>query len=103
MTEKAEEAVVAMKARVREEVVVRKTGEDHVEQIDDTVRRTEVDVDEGLGGAQDRSAFGFKEGGTGTSGSTGTGGATGATGFDSKREHEREGSGYTDRIDKTGL
>ena len=109
MTEKAEEAVVAKDARVREELVVKKTAEQHVEQIDDTVRRTEVDVDEGQRGAQDRSAFGFREGGTGTSGSSGTGGSsgagggTGATGFDTKREPERQGSGYTDRIDKTGL
>jgi uncharacterized protein (TIGR02271 family) len=104
MTETVEEAVVAKEARVREELVVKKTSEQHVEQIDDTVRRTEVEVDEGNAGSQDRSAFGFKEGGTGstgTSGSTGTG--TGATGFESKREPEREGSGYTDRIDKTGL
>jgi uncharacterized protein (TIGR02271 family) len=56
MTETAEEAVVAKEARVKEEVVVRKTAEEHVEQIDDTVRRTEVEVDEGKSG----SAFGFK-------------------------------------------
>lgn len=93
MTETAEEAVVAKEARVREELVVRKTAEDHVEQINDTVRRTEVDVDEGARGSQDRSAFGFKEGGTGT----------GATGSETKREPEHQGSGYTDRIDKTGL
>jgi uncharacterized protein (TIGR02271 family) len=104
MTEKAEEAVVAKEARVREELVVKKTAEQHVEQIDDTVRRTELDVDEGMRGSEDRSAFGFKEGGKGTPGSTGTsGGGTGATGLDSKREPERQGSGYTDRIDKTGL
>lgn len=63
MTETHEEAVVAKEARIREEVVVRKTAEEHVEQIDDTVRRTEVDIDEGLsrdsgGTAGDRSAFG---------------------------------------------
>jgi uncharacterized protein (TIGR02271 family) len=52
MTERAEEAVVAKEARVNEEVVIRKTAEEHVENIDDTVRHTEVDVDEG------RSAFG---------------------------------------------
>jgi uncharacterized protein (TIGR02271 family) len=57
MTETAEEAVVAKEARVAEEVVVRKTAEEHVEQIDDTVRRTEVDIDEG---GTDRSAFGFQ-------------------------------------------
>jgi len=41
-------------------VVVRKTAEQHVEQIDDTVRKTEVDVDDnartGAG-----SAFGFQD------------------------------------------
>jgi len=47
MTETAEEAVVAKEAVVREEVVVRKTAEERVENIDDTVRRTEVEVDEG--------------------------------------------------------
>lgn len=54
MTERAEEAVVAKEAHVTEEVVIRKTAEERVESIDDTVRRTEVDVDE----TEDRSAFG---------------------------------------------
>ena len=58
MTETAEEAVVDKQARVCEELVVRKTAEEHVEKIDDTVRRTEVDVDEGLDRSGDRSAFG---------------------------------------------
>jgi uncharacterized protein (TIGR02271 family) len=48
MTETAEEAVVAKEAIVREELVIRKTAEERVENIDDTVRRTEVEVDEGL-------------------------------------------------------
>jgi uncharacterized protein (TIGR02271 family) len=47
MTAMAEEAVVAKEARVTEEVVVRKTSEEHVEQIHDAVRRTEVDVEDG--------------------------------------------------------
>ena len=59
MTETAEEAVVAKEARVAEEVVVRKTADQHVEQIEDSVRRTEVDVQEGVTGT-DRSAFGFQ-------------------------------------------
>jgi uncharacterized protein (TIGR02271 family) len=97
MTETAEEAVVAKEARVREELVVKKTSEERVEQIDDTVRRTEVEVDEGARqGSSDRSAFGFKEGTTGTTG------GTGATGFDSK-DPQPEGAGYTGRIDKTGF
>jgi uncharacterized protein (TIGR02271 family) len=111
MTETAEEAVVAKEARVREELVVRKTAEERVEQIDDTVRRTEVDVDEGLRtGGEDRSAFGFKEGsgsaGSGATGSgtprTGTSSGTGGTGYDSK-DPQPEGTGYSERIDKSGF
>jgi uncharacterized protein (TIGR02271 family) len=65
MTETAEEAVVAKEARVREELVVRKTSEQRTENIDDTVRRTEVEVDDGMAGSQDRSAFGsFGQGGS---------------------------------------
>jgi uncharacterized protein (TIGR02271 family) len=97
MTETAEEAVVAKEARIREELVVKKTAGERVEQIDDTVRRTEVEVDENMRGSEDRSAFGFKEG-SGTSTSTGTG----ATGYDS-RDPQPEGTGYSDRVDKTGL
>jgi uncharacterized protein (TIGR02271 family) len=55
MRETVEEAVVQKVANVREELVVRKTAEEHVEQVRDTVRHTEVEVDEGKG---DRSAFG---------------------------------------------
>lgn len=46
VTATGEEAVVGKTARVVEEVVVSKTTGEHVEQIDDTVRRTEVEVDE---------------------------------------------------------
>jgi uncharacterized protein (TIGR02271 family) len=46
VTETSEEAVVAKEARVREEVVVRKEATERVEDIDDTVRHTEVEVDE---------------------------------------------------------
>ena len=46
MTETDEEAVVAKEARVREELVVRKDVNTNVEHIDETVRHTEVDVDE---------------------------------------------------------
>jgi uncharacterized protein (TIGR02271 family) len=45
VTATGEEAVVGKNARVVEEVVVSKTAEEHVEQIDDTVRKTEVDID----------------------------------------------------------
>ncbi|HEY0130289.1 MAG TPA: YsnF/AvaK domain-containing protein [Allosphingosinicella sp.] len=67
MRETSEEAVVQKVANVREELVVRKTAEEHVEQVSDTVRHTEVDVEEG---AADRSAFGgFGSGEGRTSGS----------------------------------
>jgi stress response protein YsnF len=42
----AEEAVVAKEARVKEEVVVRKEAEERTEIVSDTVRRTEVEVDD---------------------------------------------------------
>jgi uncharacterized protein (TIGR02271 family) len=43
--ETAEEAVVSKSARVAEEVVVGKTGSDHVETVHDTVRRQQVEVE----------------------------------------------------------
>ena len=45
MTATGEEAVVGKTARVVEEVVVSKTAETHVENVEDTVRRTDVEVD----------------------------------------------------------
>jgi uncharacterized protein (TIGR02271 family) len=45
VTETAEEAVVGKKARVKEEVVVKKDATERVETVRDTVRREEVDVD----------------------------------------------------------
>lgn len=45
MTETDEEAVVGKEARVKEEVVVRKDADQHVEDVSDTVRKTEVEVD----------------------------------------------------------
>jgi uncharacterized protein (TIGR02271 family) len=44
MTQMAEEAVVSKDARVVEEVIVRKDVNQRVERIEDTVRHTEVDV-----------------------------------------------------------
>ena len=67
MTETSEEAVVGKEARVREELVVRKTAEEHSEQVQDTVRHTEVEVDEGVRDTAGRSAFGGF-GGTANSG-----------------------------------
>ena len=48
-TESAEEAVVSKEARVTEEVVVRKTAEERTETVSDTVRRTEVEVEDERG------------------------------------------------------
>ncbi len=42
---KGEEAVVGKTARVVEEVAVFKTEDEHVENVEDTVRRTDVEVD----------------------------------------------------------
>lgn len=46
LTEHAERAVVAKEARVVEEVTVGKTVDEHDEAIHDTVRRTDVDVEQ---------------------------------------------------------
>jgi uncharacterized protein (TIGR02271 family) len=46
VSERGEEAVVAKDAVVTEEVVVRKSADERTENIDETVRRTEVDVDD---------------------------------------------------------
>jgi len=63
-TESSEEAVVAKEARVVEEVVVRKEAEERVQTVQDTVRRTEVEVED------DRRAAGTAK--TGTTTTTGT-------------------------------
>ena len=68
MTETAEEAVVGKTARVVEEVVVGKTATDRTETISDTVRRTEVEVDD---------VAGTKSAGDGTTGTTGPGASLG--------------------------
>jgi uncharacterized protein (TIGR02271 family) len=46
MTESAEEAIVSKDAEVTEEVVVRKFEGERTEGVSDTVRRTEVDVED---------------------------------------------------------
>ena len=58
MTETSEVPVVEKEARVTEEMVIRKTAEERTENVEDTVRRTEVDVDETTGENRG-SAFGF--------------------------------------------
>lgn len=45
LTATGEEAVVGKTARVVEEVVVSKTADERVEDVSDTVRRTDVDID----------------------------------------------------------
>jgi uncharacterized protein (TIGR02271 family) len=47
MSATGEEAVVGKTARVVEEVAVFKTDDEHVEDVEDTVRRTDVEVDRG--------------------------------------------------------
>jgi uncharacterized protein (TIGR02271 family) len=49
--ERGEEAVVSKEARVKEELVVRKDVEERTETVSDTVRRTEVDVEDARTGA----------------------------------------------------
>ncbi len=46
VTERSEEAVVTKQARVIEEVVISKQARDRTETVKDTVRRTDVDVEE---------------------------------------------------------
>jgi uncharacterized protein (TIGR02271 family) len=72
MRETAEEAVVQKVANVREELVVSKTATEHTEQIDDTVRHTEVEVEEGARTGGERSAFGSFGSDKSSSGSSAT-------------------------------
>jgi len=53
--EKSEEAVVSKEARVKEELVVNKDVNQRTETVSDTVRRTEVDVEDERGDAALRS------------------------------------------------
>jgi uncharacterized protein (TIGR02271 family) len=46
ISEMREEAVITKEAFIREEVVIQKTTEERVETVHDTVRRTEVEIDE---------------------------------------------------------
>lgn len=47
VTETDEEAVVQKRAQVKEEVVIRKDVEERAQTVSDTVRRTEVEIDDG--------------------------------------------------------
>ena len=46
MTETSEEAVVSKQARVVEEVIVGKDVQERAETVRDTVRRTDIDVEQ---------------------------------------------------------
>jgi uncharacterized protein (TIGR02271 family) len=46
VTATAEKAVVAKEARVKEEIVVGKDTEERTETVSDTVRRTEIEIDD---------------------------------------------------------
>jgi uncharacterized protein (TIGR02271 family) len=61
MVAHGEEAVVGKTARVVEEVVVSKTADERVEEIDDTVRRTEVEVDRDSDLDPKRSTLGISD------------------------------------------
>ena len=50
-SERSEEAVVSKEARVKEEVVVNKDVRDRTETVSDTVRRTEVELEDDRAGA----------------------------------------------------
>ena len=45
--ERVEEAVIGKEARVTEEITLRKTVEDRMQTVSDTVRRTEVEIEDG--------------------------------------------------------
>ncbi|WP_119681443.1 YsnF/AvaK domain-containing protein [Indioceanicola profundi] len=55
VTETDEEAVVAKQARVKEELVIRKDVEERAQTISDSVRHTEVEVDDNRGTAGRRT------------------------------------------------
>ncbi len=72
MTETDEEAVVGKEARVVEEVYLKKTADNRTETVTDTVRRTEVEVDNDIG----TTRAGYASGAT-SHGTTGTGASLG--------------------------
>jgi len=98
VTETDEQAIVGKEARVVEEVVISKEATQHTETVRDTVRRTDVDVEQVPG---QTTTTGYTTTGTtdttmGTTGSTGMTGGTSTSGS--------TGGGLTDRIEgATGL
>ncbi len=73
-----EEAVVAKETRVIEEIGVRKEAADRVETVRDTVRKTQVDVEDGTTGRVGAAPAGTTTTGTTTTGTTTTGKTPGA-------------------------
>ena len=71
-TATSEEAVVGKEARVVEEIGIHKEAADRVETVRDTVRRTEVEVDDAASTGAARGTAGATTGAT-TTGTTGTG------------------------------
>jgi uncharacterized protein (TIGR02271 family) len=65
--ERAQEAVVSKEARVKEELTLRKTAEDRSQDIRDTVRHTEVEIQDDRGGRDVTGIQGVR-GATGISG-----------------------------------
>lgn len=60
LEEHAEEAVISKTARVTEEISLRKTAEDRVQTISDTLRHTEVEIeDERTGLTKGKAAVGY--------------------------------------------
>lgn len=62
LSERGEEAVVAKEAVVREEIGIRKDVDQRVETISDTVRHTEVDIDDGRSRIGERASFADQDG-----------------------------------------
>ena len=80
VTESAEQAVVSKEARVVEEVVVQKQAEEHVETVRDTVRRTDVDVEQVPGQTRTTGTTTSSMGTTGTMDTSTSGSTTGSEG-----------------------
>ena len=71
---------------------MRKSAEERTESVDDSVRRTEVEVDEGLEGSGGSSAFGFDKDRPRSD-----------VARDTDVEREREGASYSESLDKPGF
>ena len=72
-----EEAVVSKETRIVEEIGVRKEAADRVETVRDTVRKTQVDVEDGTAGRVGAAPAGTTTTGTTTTGTTHGGAPTG--------------------------